>query len=91
VRVLRVVAAMVALSIVPVAFAGTARSLSGAWLFGDYQPEPKDAVAAIPQRCWSGGVDFTLTERGKKLTGEVRWIAATGGVPRPPRDETERV
>jgi hypothetical protein len=71
--------------------AGAAPSLSGAWLFGNYQPEPKQAVVSIPQRCWQGGVDFTLTENGKKLTGTVRWIEATRGVPRPSRDETEKL
>jgi len=69
--------------------AADAPSLSGAWWFGDYGPEPKEAVIRVPQRCWNGGVDFTLTEAGKKVTGRARWIEATGGVPRPPRDETE--
>jgi hypothetical protein len=81
--------AAAALSIVSVAAAGTDGSLSGAWWFGDYQPEPKEMVISVPQRCWNGGVDFTLTEMGKRLTGKARWIEATGGVPRPPRDETE--
>lgn len=78
-----------ALSTVSVAAAATGGSVSGAWLFGNYQPEPKQSVVSIAQRCWNGGVDFTLTEKGTKLTGTARWIEATGGVPRPPRDETE--
>ena len=69
--------------------AGASRSLSGAWLFGDYQPEPKESVVSVPQRCWNGGVDLTLSENGKKVTGAARWIEPTGGVPRPARDETE--
>jgi hypothetical protein len=78
-------------SVVSIAAAGSGGSLSGAWLFGNYQPEPKQAVVSISQRCWNGGVDFTLTENGKKLRGEARWIEATGGVPRPARDETEKL
>jgi hypothetical protein len=85
----RVATAVFALSISTVGFAGTAGSLSGGWFFGDDAPEPKEAVLSIPQRCWNGGVDFTLTETGKKVTGTARWIEATGGVPRPSRDETE--
>ncbi|HVZ88680.1 MAG TPA: hypothetical protein VHG72_17035 [Polyangia bacterium] len=68
---------------------GAAGSLAGAWWFGSDGPEPKDAVISVPQRCWNGGVDFTLRETGRRLTGKVRWIEPTGGVPRPPRDETE--
>ena len=48
------------------AFAGAPGSLSGAWLFGDDGPEPKAAVVSIPQRCWNGGVDFTLSENWKE-------------------------
>ncbi len=70
-------------------FAGAPGSLSGAWLFGAGGPEPKASVVSIPQRCWNGGVDFTLRESGKKLTGRAHWIEPVGGVPRPPRDETE--
>jgi len=76
-------------SIGSVATAGTGRSLSGAWFFGTYEPEPKEAVISVPQRCWNGGVDFMLQETGTKLTGMARWIQATGGVMRPPREETE--
>jgi len=65
-------------------------ALSGAWWFGDYRPEPKQSVISVPQRCWSGGVDFALKENGSKLTGNARWIAATQGVPPTvERDETE--
>lgn len=77
------------LCLATVGAADAAPSLSGPWLFGAYQPEPKEAVVSIPQRCWQGGVDFTLIERGKKLAGTVHWIEAASGVPRPPRDETE--
>jgi len=82
------------LAVVLVACAAAARAaeprpLSGAWWFGDTGPEPKQAVIRVPQRCWNGGVDFTLTETGHKVTGRARWIEATGGVPRPPREETE--
>jgi hypothetical protein len=78
-------------SIASVAISGMGGSLSGAWFFGSYSPEPKEAVLSVPQRCWQGGVDFTLTETGNRLTGQVRWIEATGGVARPPRSETERL
>jgi hypothetical protein len=61
--------------------AGEPRSLSGAWLYGDFQPEPRAAVVRLPPRCWSGGVDFTLADRGKKLTATVHWVAATQGMP----------
>ena len=71
--------------------AGASPSLSGAWLYGSGQPEPKEAVVSIPQRCWQGGVDFTLTETGNKVTGEARWTEAIGGVPRPSRSETEKL
>ena len=86
---MRRLAAAAVLAISTAAFAGAPGSLAGAWLFGDDGPEPKAAVVSIPQRCWNGGVDFTLSETGKKLTGKARWIAPVGGVPRPPRDETE--
>ncbi|HXJ19109.1 MAG TPA: hypothetical protein VMT03_02670 [Polyangia bacterium] len=67
-----------------------APSLSGPWLFGDYRPEPKEPVVSIPQRCWSGGVDFALKENESRLTGNARWIAATQGVPPSvEREETE--
>jgi hypothetical protein len=90
VRAIRAAAAAAAVLLITLgASAGTVPSLSGAWFFGDHAPEPKEAVLSIPQRCWNGGVDFTLTETGKKLTGKARWTEATGGVPRPPRDETE--
>jgi len=58
-----------------------APALAGAWLFGDHAPEPKDAVVTIPQRCYGGGVDFTLREAGVKLTGDVHWTPPTQGVP----------
>jgi hypothetical protein len=65
-------------------------SLSGAWWFGDYGPEPRERVISVPQRCWSGGVDFSLKESGARLTGSARWIAPTQGVPPTvERDETE--
>jgi hypothetical protein len=86
-----VAAVLSIVSIVSVATPGLGGSLSGAWFFGTDAPEPKEAVLSVPERCWHGGVDFTLTETGKKLTGEVRWIEATGGVARPPRWETERL
>jgi hypothetical protein len=69
--------------------ADAATSLSGAWWFGDYAPEPKERVMSVGQRCWQGGVDFTLTETGTKLTGLASWIQPTGGVARPPRQESE--
>ncbi|HLK91518.1 MAG TPA: hypothetical protein VKZ18_16620, partial [Polyangia bacterium] len=69
--------------------AGASPSLSGAWLFGNTRPEPKESVVSIPQRCWEGGVDFTLSEKGGTLTGTARWIQAASGVARPSRDETE--
>ena len=70
--------------------AGAAGSLSGAWLFGDHAPEPKQAVVSIPQRCWSGGVDFTLIENGSNLTGTARWSEPASGVARnAQRDESE--
>jgi hypothetical protein len=69
---------------------GAAGSLSGVWLFGDDAPEPTQAVVSIPQRCWSGGVDFTLAESGNKLTGTARWSEPAGGVARnSARDESE--
>jgi hypothetical protein len=67
-----------------------APGLSGPWWFGNYRPEPKEAVISVSQRCWSGGVDFALKENGSRLTGNARWIAATQGVaPTIQRDETE--
>jgi hypothetical protein len=84
-------AAFVPAAFVPAAFARAGGSLSGAWFFGSYQPEPKEAVLSVPQRCWQGGVDFTLTQLGKKLTGTARWIQAVGGVARPSRSETEKL
>ena len=88
----RVAAAVFALSIsvAAIAAAGAPGSLSGAWLFGSDTPEPKEAVVSIPQRCWNGGVDFTLSENGKKLTGRARWTEPSGGVARSSsRDESE--
>ncbi len=88
----RVAAAVFALSIsvAGIAAAVATGSLSGAWLFGADAPEPKQSVVSIPQRCWNGGVDFTLSENGKKLTGKARWTEPSGGVARnSSRDETE--
>src|SRR5262245_37007667 len=66
-------------------------SLSGAWLYGS-GPEPKQAVVAVPPRCWHGGVDFTLDDDGKTVTGTVRWLRAVGGaVPASEHQESERL
>jgi hypothetical protein len=59
---------------------GSPPSLSGAWLFGEMRPEPREPVVAVPPRCWRGGVDFKLEDGGEKITGAVSWIPATGGV-----------
>jgi hypothetical protein len=59
------------------------RSLSGAWWFGDYEPEPRKSVIEVPDRCEKkDDVNFTLKDRGKTLTGEARWIEVTPGMPR---------
>jgi hypothetical protein len=86
---MRLLAGAVGLVVSAVALAGAPGSLSGAWLFGAEGPEPKASVVSIPERCWNGGVDFTLNDNGKRLTGTGRWTEPTGGVPRPARDETE--
>lgn len=86
----RVTAALFVLALAAVGPVSAGASLSGAWLFGDYAPEPKQAVVSIAQRCWSGGVDFTLTENGTKLTGTARWSEPASGVARSSqRDESE--
>jgi hypothetical protein len=86
----RCLAAAVVLAISPAAVAAAPGSLSGGWLFGADSPEPKEAVVSTPQRCWNGGVDFTLSENGKKVTGKARWIEPSGGVARnSSRDESE--
>lgn len=85
---IRVAVAAVVLSSAA-AQARTGEDLAGPWLFGAYGPEPKEAVVRVPQRCWAGGVDFTLSEVGKKVTGTARWIEAVGGAWRPMREETE--
>jgi len=72
------------------AFADAPGSLSGGWLFGAEGPEPKASVVSVPQRCWNGGVDFTLKQSGNKLTGAARWTEPSGGVARnSSRDESE--
>jgi hypothetical protein len=91
IRTASVAAVLLIVSAASIAAAGTGGSLSGAWFFGSYQPEPKEPVLSVPQRCWQGGVDFTLTQVGKKLTGTARWIQAVGGVARPSRSETEEL
>ncbi len=86
----RLAAAIVVFAFSSAALADVPGSLSGAWLFGDDGPEPKAPVVSIPQRCWQGGVDFTLKESGNKLTGTARWIEPSGGVARNfSRDESE--
>lgn len=79
---MRCLTAVLLLAISTAAFADAPGSLSGAWLFGDDGPEPKAPVVSIPQRCWHGGVDFTLKESGNKLTGTARWTEPSGGVAR---------
>ncbi|HTB57874.1 MAG TPA: hypothetical protein VLC06_08375 [Polyangia bacterium] len=87
---MRRLAIVVVLAISAGRFAAAAGSLSGAWLFGDDRPEPKESVVSLAPRCWNGGVDFTLAENGKKLTGEARWTEPSGGVARnSSRDESE--
>jgi hypothetical protein len=86
----RRLAAAVVLASSTAAVGGGPGSLSGAWLFGADAPEPKQSVVSIPQRCWNGGIDFTLRESGNKLTGTVRWTEPSGGVARnSSRDESE--
>jgi hypothetical protein len=70
---------------------GAPASLAGAWLYGT-GPEPKQSVVAVPPRCWHGGVDFTLADDGKTVTGTVRWLRAVGGaVPSVEHQESERL
>ena len=87
---MRRLATAIVLAFSSAALADLPGSLSGGWLFGAEGPEPKASVVSIPQRCWQGGVDFTLRESGNKLTGAARWTEPTGGVARnSSRDESE--
>jgi hypothetical protein len=54
--------------------------LTGDWVFGVGTPEPSAGPVKLPQRCWEGGEDVQLRQRGARVTGTRQVIPKASGV-----------